>query len=102
MNMDEETKYYCQNCGAKIKSTDTECLECGKNLREVGRRVEVTVIDTIKLSDEVEVKLSKDQINIINRVRRVIKDKLDSKEIESITIGFPQLISITIKSKKDR
>jgi hypothetical protein len=34
-------------------------------------------------------------------VYRVIKNKLASKEIDSIAFGFPQLISVKIKNKKD-
>jgi len=97
----EENEYYCQNCGAEIKSTDVTCPSCGKNLKEVGRKVEVTVTDTIGVSDVVEVeKLSPEQRKILERIYRAVKDYLASKEIESITIGFPQLISIKIKSKK--
>jgi len=96
-----ENKYYCQNCNAEIKSTDTVCPKCGKNLKEVGRRVLVTVEDTLTLSDEVEVKLTKEQLNIIQKVYQALKNELAKKEIESITIGFPQLISIKIKNKKE-
>ena len=96
-----ENKYYCQNCGAEIKSTDAVCPKCGKNLSEVGRRVLVTVEDTLTLSDEVEVKLTKEQLNIIQKVYQALKNELAKKEIESITIGFPQLISVKIKNKKD-
>lgn len=99
--MEEGTKYFCQNCGSKIKSTDTICPKCGKNLKEVGRKVEVTVVDAIGLSDRVDVKLTKEQIKTIEKIYRSIKDYLASREIDSITIGFPQLISIKIKSKKD-
>jgi len=101
INMEEGTKYFCQNCGSKIKSTDTICPKCGKNLKEVGRKVEVTVVDAIGLSDRVDVKLTKEQIKTIEKIYRSIKDYLASREIDSITIGFPQLISIKIKSKKD-
>lgn len=97
----EETKHYCQNCGAKIKSTDAVCSNCGKNLKEVGRRIVVTVVETFKLSDEVEAKLTKKQISIIKKVFQTIKNELAKKEIESITFGFPQFVSITIKNKKD-
>lgn len=48
-----EPKYYCRNCGAKVKSTDTECPKCGINLKEVGRRIELALVETIKLSDNV-------------------------------------------------
>jgi hypothetical protein len=43
--------YYCQNCGAQIKSTDVICPKCGKNLSEVGRRIQLTVVEAINLSD---------------------------------------------------
>jgi RNA polymerase subunit RPABC4/transcription elongation factor Spt4 len=56
-----ENKYYCQNCGAEIKSTDTMCPKCGKNLSEVGKKVLVTVTDTISLSDEVKVSQTPEQ-----------------------------------------
>lgn len=97
----EETKYYCQNCGAKIKSTDTVCSNCGKNLNEVGRRIVLTLGETFKLSDDVEAKITKKQRSIIKKVFQTIKNELAKKEIESITFGFPQFVSVTIKNKKD-
>jgi len=99
----EENKYYCRNCSAEIKSTDVTCPNCGKNLKEVGRIVELTFTETISASDVFEVeKLSPEQRKTLERIYRAVKDYLVSKEIESITIGFPQLISIKIKSKKDK
>jgi len=49
-----ETKYYCQNCGAQIKPTDTTCPKCGKNLSEVGKRIEKTISETMGLADSVQ------------------------------------------------
>jgi len=97
--MDEENKYYCQNCGARIKPTDTVCPKCGKNLKEVGRRVEVTITETIGLSDRVEVELTKEQKSIVKKVYQAIKNEFAKKEIESITFNFG-IISFTIKKKK--
>jgi predicted amidophosphoribosyltransferase len=95
-----ENKYYCQNCNAEIKSTDTICPNCGKKLSEVGRRIEVTVTENISVFDAVKVeKLSPAQKSLIERFYKRIKDFADSKEIESITIdlGF---IKVVIKGKK--
>lgn len=97
-----ESKYYCQNCGAQIKLTDTICPKCGKNLKQVGRRIVVTITEAIVLSDEVKVELTKEQIGIIEKVRKAVKNQLASKEIEFITIGFPQRISSEIKSRKQK
>jgi len=95
-----ENKCYCQNCGAEVKATDTVCPKCGKNLSEVGRRVLVTVSDTIGLSDAVKVeKLSPEQKSLIEKVYRAIKDFLSSKEIESITINLGFIV-IVFKGKK--
>jgi hypothetical protein len=48
-------------------------------------------------------RLTKQQQNIIDKVFKPLKDKLDKAEIESVTLGFPQLISIKItKKKKER
>ncbi|MBX5328597.1 MAG: zinc ribbon domain-containing protein [Candidatus Bathyarchaeota archaeon] len=57
-----ERKYYCQSCGRQIKPTDTLCPICGKNLNKVGKRIEVTVRDTIGLSENVSY-----QLKAINR-----------------------------------
>ena len=98
---DMEKKYLCQNCGAEITSTDTVCPKCGKNLKEVGRKVLVTVTETISLSDAVKVeKLSPEQKSLIERFYQRVKDFANSKEIESITIdlGF---IRVVIKGKKE-
>ena len=37
-----EAQYYCQNCGAQVKSSDTVCPKCGKNLNEVGKKIKST------------------------------------------------------------
>lgn len=100
-----EAKYYCQNCSAQIKSTDTMCPKCGKNLAEVGKRTEVTfteVAGEVVLSSFEVPKLNIKQRKILDSILCAAKGYLSSKEIESITIGFPQLISIKIKSKKDK
>jgi tRNA(Ile2) C34 agmatinyltransferase TiaS len=95
-----DNKYYCQNCGAEIKSTDTVCPKCGKNLSEVGRRILVTVTETISLSDEVKTELSPAQRKLVEKVYQKIKDFVASKEIESITINFGFIV-IVIKGKKE-
>jgi hypothetical protein len=100
MNMVEQ-RYYCQNCGSQIKSTDTICAKCGKNLKDVGRRIEVTITETISLSDEVKVQLTKEQIGIIDKVRRIVRKQLASKEISSVTIGFQKGVSAEVKSRKE-
>jgi len=69
INMGE---YYCRNCGAKIKSTDTMCPKCGKNLKEVGRRIEVTVVENITVSDSVERSLI---INPIPEIEKSLKEQ---------------------------
>jgi len=92
-------EYYCQNCDAQIKSTDAVCPKCGKNLSEVGRRIEVTVAAAIGVSASVETKLTKEQISIIKKVFRAIKRELAKKEIESITLNFG-VISFKIKNKE--
>jgi len=48
-----ESSYYCNNCGARIKPTDIVCPKCGENLSNVGRRIEKTITETIRLSDNV-------------------------------------------------
>jgi uncharacterized Zn finger protein (UPF0148 family) len=92
-------EYYCQNCGAQIKPTDTVCPKCGRNLSEVGRRIEVTITETIGVSASVETKLTKAQSSIIKKVFQAIKRELAKKEIESVTLNFG-VISFTIKNKE--
>lgn len=96
MDMEEEAKYYCNKCSAEIKPTDKKCPNCGSDLTEVGRRIELTITETLMLSNEVKVELSKEQLNIIDRVWNAIKDF----EVDSITIGFPIGFSVTLKKKK--
>lgn len=45
-----ETEYYCQNCGAQIKPTDTICPKCGKKISEVGKRIEKTFHESVGVS----------------------------------------------------
>jgi predicted amidophosphoribosyltransferase len=96
-----EHKYYCRNCDAEIKSTDTTCSKCGKNLSEVGRRIEVVFTEAIGVSSSFEVRLTKKQKSIIEKVYEKIKNELAKKEIDSITINFG-VVSFTIKNKKEK
>jgi uncharacterized OB-fold protein len=59
------------NCGSQIKPTDTICPKCGKKLSEVGRRIELTVTDSITLSDSVETLI----INPIPEIEKSLKEK---------------------------
>lgn len=97
-----EQKHYCQNCSSEIKSTDTICPKCGKNLQEVGRRIEVTITETIGLSDEVKVQLTKEQIGIVEKVRKAVEKPLASKEIAFIKIAFQKGVSAEIKSRREQ
>lgn len=99
--MKEEAKYYCKNCNARIESTDTVCPKCGKNLKEVGRTIEISVDASIGVSAKAETQLTKEQRTIIKKALQAIKNEFAKKKIESITFGFPQLVSIKIKDKKD-
>ncbi len=67
-----EHKYYCQNCNSQIKSTDTVCPKCGKKLSEVGRRILVTVADSITISDSVETSLI---INPIPEIEKSLREQ---------------------------
>jgi uncharacterized OB-fold protein len=65
-------KYYCQNCGSQIKPIDTVCPNCGKELSEVGRRIEVTIVENITLSDSVETSLI---INPLPEIEKSLKEQ---------------------------
>lgn len=67
----KEAKHYCQNCGAQIKSTDTICPMCGKNLSKVGKRTEVTFTGVAG-----EVVLSSFEVPKLNRKQRKILDSI--------------------------
>jgi len=71
-NMAEGHKYYCQNCGSQIKPTDTLCPNCGKKLSEVGRRIEVTIVENITISDSVKTSLI---INPIPEIEKSLKEQ---------------------------
>jgi len=96
------SRYYCQKCGHQVKPTDTICPNCGADLSKVGRRIEVTITETLGVSVGVETELTKKQINIIKKISKAIKRELAKREIDSITIGFPQLISVKIKKKQKK
>lgn len=99
--MEEEAKYYCKKCDSEIKPINKTCPKCGSILADVGRRIEITLVEELKLSDEVKAELSKEQLNIIERGWDAIRNLFSSVEIDSITFGFPQFISVKIKKKKD-
>lgn len=70
--MGVEHKFYCQNCDSQIKSTDTICPKCAKNLSKVGKRIVVTIAETIKLTDSVETSLI---INPIPEIEKSLKEQ---------------------------
>ena len=72
-------KYYCQNCGSQLNSTDLICPKCGKNLSEVGRRIEVTVAESITFSDSIETSL------IINPIPEIEKSLLEQDYFRAAT-----------------
>ena len=92
-------EYYCNYCGTHVKSTDTVCPKCGKNFGEVGRRIEVTITETIGLSDSVERELTKEQSSIIKKVYRAIKRELAKKELV-FSIYPDGHISFTIRDEE--
>ena len=47
----------CGNCGQRVSEKDIICLNCKKNLSEVGRNISLSISDSIKVSDYI--KLSK-------------------------------------------
>lgn len=49
-----ETEYYCNNCGSRIKPTDTTCPNCGKNINEVGKAVKKTFGEVLGLADSAQ------------------------------------------------
>jgi predicted amidophosphoribosyltransferase len=95
-----EEGYYCQKCGAEIKSTDTICPKCGSNLKEVGRRIELHITETIGVSARFEKKLTKEQSSILKKVYRALKRELAKKELV-FSIYPDGHISFTIKNKKE-
>jgi HEPN domain-containing protein/RNA polymerase subunit RPABC4/transcription elongation factor Spt4 len=66
-----EPKYYCRNCESQIASTDKTCPKCGKNLEECGRRIEVTIVENIAISDSLETLV----IDPIGQVERALKER---------------------------
>lgn len=49
-------KYFCKSCGKKITKEDTICPHCGSDLKKVGRHIELTLTEKIKLSDGLRAK----------------------------------------------
>ena len=92
-------KYYCNNCGTQVNSTDTVCPKCGKNFSEVGRRIEVTITETMGALDSVQRELTKEQISIIKKAFRAIKRELAKKELV-FSIYPDGHISVTIRDKE--
>lgn len=84
---DVERKYYCQNCGEPIKPTDTTCPKCGKNLSEVGRKIEVTITERLGLSSVSY------QVKTINRSEKV---KLIGKFLGFFAISLLTFIAIFV------
>jgi uncharacterized OB-fold protein len=68
----EGVKYYCKNCGAQVKSSDTVCPKCGKNLSEVGRRIELTLVEFVRVSDSLETSLI---TNSIPEIEKALKEQ---------------------------
>lgn len=64
--MIESEKILCKNCKKQISSEDKICPHCKADLSKVGRHFEVTLTESLKLSDEVlkEVKLKWDPASL--------------------------------------
>ena len=57
-------KIFCQKCNRQISNDDEICSSCKSDLSKVGRRFELTLKDSLKLSDEVFAKLKKEKIKL--------------------------------------
>ena len=69
------SKYYCQNCSSEVKPEDTICPKCGVNLSTVGRRIELTITESIAMSD-----LAKIQPKTAKRLIRMRKEALENTD----------------------
>lgn len=59
-------KFSCHNCKSEVKPTDTICPNCGKDLREVGRDIEQSLIDTMSLHFSFDAVLVRGPIRYLN------------------------------------
>ena len=69
--MSKDVKYSCQNCGEQLKSIDVKCPKCGKELGEVGRKIDVTISESISL---VERRLLQNPVELANLLPPVLSD----------------------------
>jgi hypothetical protein len=95
-----ETKFFCLNCHVQVEPTDSTCHICGKNLSEVGKEVVETFAGRVVVVGRTEI--TKKQRSIVQKVFKSLKDEFAKREIESVTFGFPQLVTVTIKKKEKK
>jgi len=77
----EHVKRQCKKCGQEIVEDDKFCLHCGENLSKVGKNISLSLADSIKISDEVLIKIIDDI-------------KWDSSELTLIGILFTLVVGL--------
>jgi len=59
----------------------------------------IVIKETIKISDTVE--LTKNEIKTLNKIRNWLTDNISNLELDTVEVGFPSGVKITLKNKKN-
>ncbi len=59
----------------------------------------IEIKDTINISDTIE--LTENEIRTLNKIRKWLKDNISNLELDTVEVGFPSGVKITLKNKKN-
>jgi len=89
--------YSCRKCGTNLKPDDKICPGCGADLSQVGRRIEVVLGESMRISDEVTVQLRREERDFLDRFVDWLRKNWTLSEIQ---IGFPSGVTLVIKRRE--
>jgi hypothetical protein len=83
-----------------VESVDTICRNCISALNRVGRDIKVVITDEVSIEDSVNVHLTKQERNTLQKILDWLKSNIDELEFDGIEIGFPSGIKVKFKKPK--
>lgn len=95
-----EVKVYCQKCDGEISENDTICPHCACSLKEIGRRFEVSLQDTIGISSSLSLALTKSEQRTVINIWKWLAERISELELSEVEVGFPSGIKVKFVRQK--
>jgi hypothetical protein len=91
--------YFCRKCGSEIRDTDTICPKCNTDLHKTGRMIEVSINESLRLSDSVTTTLTKTEQTTLKSIQAWLRENISQFELTEIEVGFPSGVKIKFTKK---